>query len=744
MKKQANTIQKTLPVLNMHCAACAKTVEDTIKNLSGVIKVNAHIVSSYITVEYHAEKISLQHIREAVRSKGYDLLIEENTLSETFEAIHTHEYLKLKKRTIWAIVLSLPVVALSMFFMNVPFANEWMWLLATPVTFGLGRHFFIRAWKQLRHRSASMDTLVALSTGIAYLFSVFNILFPDFWLSKGIHPHVYFETASVIITFVLSGRCIEEKAKSNISLSIKKLTGLQPKTVTIVQSDGQLTEQFAEQVAVGDILMVRPGEKIAVDGIVIAGNSYVDQSMLNGEPVAVLKQEKDKVYAGTVNQKGSFRFKAEKTGNETMLAQIIRMVQDAQQSKAPVQKLADTVAGIFVPVVISIAAIAFISWILFDQNTGFTHGLTAFVTVLIIACPCALGLATPAAIMVGIGKAAEQGILVKNAQSLEMAKKIDAIVFDKTGTITEGKPEVSTIRWLDNDKSKDSVLRSLEEQSEHPLANAIVHFLSEYPQCHLTDFESITGKGVKGTADGQTYFVGNAKLLAENQIHIDDQLASEAKKLNEQALITVWFADSRQALAFIVIEDKIKATSYNAIERLRNAGISVYMLTGDSIDTATAVAARIGTDCFHAEMLPQEKADFIAQLQAEGKTVAMVGDGINDSAALAQANVSIAMGKGSDIAIQVAEMTIVSSDLSKIPTAIKLSKQTVAIIRQNLVWAFAYNLIGIPIAAGALYVLNGFLLNPMIAGGAMALSSLSVVCNSLRLRLFSGQVKDAN
>ncbi|MDR1348537.1 MAG: heavy metal translocating P-type ATPase [Prevotellaceae bacterium] len=729
-----NIVRKSLPVLHLHCAACAKSVEDTIRSLRGIASVNVNLASSVAIIEYMPEIISLSHIREAVRAKGYDLLTDENNSSDTVEKIKSGEYRELKKRTAGAIVLSLPVIVISMFFMDFPLSGILMWILATPVVFWLGSGFFIRAVKQLRHRLASMDTLVALSTGIAYMFSVFNILFPDFWLSKGIQPHVYFETASVIIAFILLGRCLEEKAKGRASSSIKKLTGLQPQTVTLVQANGLSVQIGVERVVAGDVVLVKPGEKIAVDGMVTEGYSYVDESMLSGEPVPVLKQTGDKVYAGTINQKGSFRFKAEKTGAETLLAGIIRMVQEAQGSKAPIQKYVDKIAGIFVPAVIGIAFAAFAAWLLFGGTDGITHGLLALVTVLIIACPCALGLATPTAVMVGIGKAAEHGILIKDAESLETAKKINAVVLDKTGTITEGKPTVTNVLWTNDNNRQASVLRSLEMQSEHPLAEAVVQYFDDESERKVTDFESIYGKGIKGMVDGQVYFAGNSQLLADNRINIDEQLAASARMFAAQAQTVVWFADEKHTLALITVTDKMKESSRNAIKKLHDESISVYMLTGDNIDTAKAIAATAGVDDFRAEMLPQQKAEFIRQLQNRGKVIAMAGDGINDSAALAQADVSLAMGKGSDIAMDAAKMTIVSSDLSKISVAIHISKQTVAVIRQNLFWAFVYNLIGIPVAAGLLYAFNGFLLSPMIAGGAMALSSVSVVCNSLRLR----------
>jgi len=579
-----------------------------------------------------------------------------------------------------------------------------------------------------------MDTLVALSTGIAYLFSVFNMLFADFWHQRGLHSHVYFEAAAVIIAFILLGKLLEERAKGNTSSAIKKLMGLQPKTVIVIEADGTERQKAIEDVSAGDIILVKPGEKIAVDGMVTSGNSYVDESMLSGEPVPVLKKENEKVFAGTINQKGSFQFKAVKVGKETMLAHIIKMVQDAQGSKAPVQKLVDKIAGIFVPVVMGIAILTFILWLVLGGENGVVQGLLAAVTVLVIACPCALGLATPTAIMVGVGKGAENGILIKDAESLELAKKINAIVLDKTGTITEGRPQVTDIAWLNNDDMTKNILLSIEKQSEHPLAEAVVKHLNGAGNATLSLFDSITGKGAKADHNNETYYVGNKKLLAENNIAIADELQNKAEEWGKQSQTVIWFANGKQALSVIAISDKIKETSVQAIREMQDMGIDLYMLTGDNEATAKAIAAHTGIKHYRAEVLPQHKADFVKELQSKGKIVAMVGDGINDSTALATADVSIAMGKGSDIAMEVAKMTIISSDLTKIPQAIRLSKQTVATIKQNLFWAFIYNLIGIPVAAGILYPINGFLLNPMIAGAAMALSSVSVVSNSLRLK----------
>mgnify|MGYP002689835477 FL=1 len=730
--------------MGMSCASCAARVEKTLNRQSGVKKAAVNYASATATVEYDPKNCSSEALQQAVQAAGYDLLINRdgNTLEEAEEA-HNKKFTTLKLRTVWAVILSLPVVIIGMFFMDMPYANPIMWTLSTPIVFWLGRGFFSSAWKQLRHGSANMDTLVAISTGTAYLFSLFNMLFPDFWLSRGIHPHVYFEAASVIIAFILLGRLLEEKAKGNTSTAIKKLMGLQPKTVTVVGNGERIVP--IEQIRPGDIILVKPGERIAVDGIVTEGSSYVDESMLSGEPVAVSKQKDAKVFAGTINQKGSFRFRAEKVGTDTLLAKIIHMVQDAQGSKAPVQQLVDKIAGIFVPTIIGIAVLAFIVWMLLDGTGGFTHGLLAFVTVVIIACPCALGLATPTAIMVGIGKGAERGILIKDAESLEIAKKVNTVVLDKTGTVTEGKPVVSKLVWNTptttpnpSISSKDvlpDIFYSLEKLSEHPLADAVVNHLKESASIDdIQDFETITGKGVKGRTQGRIYFVGNLKLLEENRIAISRSLREEATRLTAEAQTVIWFADEENVLAIAGITDRIKETSIRAVSELHAAGIEVHMLTGDNEATAREIARKAGIAHYQASVFPQDKAAFVSRLQAEGRKVAMVGDGINDSAALAQADLSIAMGGGSDIAMDVAKMTIISSDLTKIPEALCLSRLTVRTIRQNLFWAFIYNIIGVPIAAGILYPINGFLLNPMIAGAAMAFSSVSVVSNSLLLK----------
>jgi len=728
-------VQETFPVLGMSCASCSARVEKTLNHQPGVRKAVVNYASAMATVEYDLQNCSPETLQQAVQAAGYDLLIKQDeNMPDEVEQAHDKKYRALKFRTTWAIALSVPVMLIGMFFMDMPYANPVMWLLSTPIVFWLGRGFFASAWKQLKHGSANMDTLVANSTGIAYLFSLFNMLFPEFWLERGIHPHVYFEAASVIIAFILLGRLLEKKAKGNTSSAIRKLMGLQPKTVTVITGSSSERIVPIEQIRPGDIILVKPGERIAVDGIVTEGSSYVDESMLSGEPVAVAKQKDAKVFAGTINQKGSFRFSAEKVGTDTLLAKIIHMVQDAQGSKAPVQQLVDRIAAIFVPVIIGIAVLSFVAWILLDGQNGFTHGLLALVTVLIIACPCALGLATPTAIMVGIGKGAERGILIKDAESLEIAKKIDTVVLDKTGTVTEGKPVVGD--WIQAAQAADTedIFYSLEKLSEHPLAEAVVRHFRNARTVKIDNFESITGRGVRGEWNGKTYYAGNRKLLEEHRISISQSLCEGVARLTADAQTVIWFADHEKALAIAGITDRIKPTSIQAVSELQSAGIEVYMLTGDNEATAQEIARKAGILHYKAGVLPQEKAAFIGNLQKNGKKVAMVGDGINDSAALAQADLSIAMGGGSDIAMDVAKMTIISSDLTKIPEALKLSKLTVRTIRQNLFWAFIYNIIGVPVAAGVLYPVNGFLLNPMIAGAAMAFSSVSVVTNSLRLK----------
>lgn len=730
--------RKTFPVTGMSCASCSASVESTLKSAEGVVDAGVNYANQTGWAEYDETKTSLGQLQNSVRAVGYDLIIDAEDPSAMQEEIQINNYNDIKQKTIWASVLAFPVFIIGMFWMDMPYGTWISMILTAPVLFWFGRSFYVNAWKQAKHGKANMDTLVALSTGIAFLFSAFNTIYPEFWHSRGLHPHVYYEAASVIIAFILLGKLMEENAKSNTSSTIKKLIGLQPNSVWVMV-DGREQEVSIASVTIGDIVLVKPGERIPVDGTVHSGSSYVDESMITGEPMPVLKDEAQKVFAGTVNQKGSFQFVAEKVGSETLLAHIIKMVQEAQGSKAPVQKLVDKIAGIFVPIVIGISVLTFITWMLAGGDDAFTHALLTSITVLVIACPCALGLATPTAIMVGVGKGAENNILIKDAESLELAHKVDAVILDKTGTITEGKPVVTDMIWNTDSASEEklkSILYSLETQSEHPLAEAVTNSLRQnnVNGLVLSDFESITARGVKASFDNKTYFAGNLQLLTENNISADRLLSDKATSLQNEAKTVIYFSDEERVLAVIAIADKVKESSAKAIAKLKKMGIDVYMLTGDNKQTAAAVAKEVGLTEFQAETLPSDKANFIKALQAKGKIVAMVGDGINDSHALAQADVSIAMGKGSDIAMDVAKMTLITSDLQLIPEALVLSKKTVKTIHQNLFWAFVYNVIGIPLAAGVLYAYNGFLLDPMIAGAAMALSSVSVVSNSLRLK----------
>lgn len=739
MKSDTKTItRKQFPVIGMSCAACAVSVESILAPLPGMVSAAVNFAAQTVQVEYNPSLISKEEMKQAIQSIGYDLVISDSSeAQEEVARMQVRKYESLRQRTLWAVALAIPLGILGMFFMHLTHIEYVLWVLSTPLVLWLGRSFFINAWKQARRGSANMDTLVALSTGIAYIFSVFNTLYPSFWHSRGLHAHVWFEAAGIVVAFILLGKLLEERAKANTSSAIKKLMGLQPKTVTVVHEGGHTMEIPLAQVGIGDLLLVKPGEKIPVDGSVQSGSSYVDESMLSGEPIPVVKSAGHRVLAGTINQKGSFQFVAEKIGGDTLLAQIIRMVQEAQGSKAPVQKLVDRIAGVFVPVVILIALAAFGAWWVWGGENGLTQGLIAMVTVLVIACPCALGLATPTAIMVGVGKGAEKGILIKDAESLELAQRIQAIVLDKTGTITMGKPSVETLEWTDESMAQQwkDVFYSLEKNSEHPLADAVVaHLENSANIVPLEAVESLTGKGIIGTYQGQKVLAGNWALMQEHQLTLPANLQGRAASWAKDAKTVVYFANQQQVLAIAAIVDPIKHSSATAVQTLQQMGIEIYLLTGDHEQTAASVAKQVGITQFQAGVMPSEKEQFVRKLQSEGKVVAMVGDGINDSQALARADVSIAMGKGSDIAMEVAKITLISSDLNKIPEAIRLSKNTVAAIRQNLFWASIYNLIGIPIAAGVLYPFNGFLLDPMIAGAAMAMSSVSVVSNSLRLK----------
>lgn len=728
------TVKKEYNVLGMSCASCVAHVQKALQKEKGVTDARVNLANHVAQIEFDPKTTSPQKLKKAVDSIGFELIIEGKTKDE-IKAIQAEDLSGLKHKTLLAVIFIIPLATIAMGFHTMPYANYIMWVLATPFLY-FGSQFYIGAWKQLKHKTSNMDTLVALSTGIAYLFSISTTLFPDFWRNHGMEPHVYFEVTGMVITFILIGRYLEARAKQGTATAIEQLIGLQPNTATLVKN-GEFIEIKIEDVKIGDELLVKPGEKIAVDGVVTNGNSFVDESMITGEPLAAEKNLNDKVFAGTINQTGNFHYQAEKIGKDTLLSQIIRMVEEAQGSQAPIQKTVDKIASIFVPVVVIISIITFFAWFILSPDNGVVQGLLSMITVLIIACPCALGLATPTAIMVGTGKGASNGILIKGAEALERTKKVTAIVLDKTGTITEGKPEVAAMTWNgEEDSELKNILYSIESYSEHPLSHAIKKHL-ENDATLLTNIKvnTLPGRGLSATVDDKKYFIGNEKLLKDESIDIDKNIMRWTTDSADKSNTLVYFASSEKVYAVIAIADKIKPTSKEAIAKLQDGGIKIYMLTGDNQQSADLIAKQVGIKNVTASVLPAEKTVFIQKLQQEGEVVAMVGDGINDSGALAVADVSIAMGHGSDIAIDVAQVTIISSDLNKVSQAIKLSKATVSTIHTNLFWAFIYNIIGIPIAAGILYPICGFLLNPMIAGAAMALSSVSVVSNSLRLKM---------
>lgn len=711
----SNTVRRNFPVQGMGCAACVARVQSAVKNQKGVSDCNVSLASNSAQVDYDPKVITPADIRKAVQDAGYDLIIVDDGESEDAadeEADRRQEdyFRSLRRDAGAAIVLALVLMLIGMGFKDFPFKGYVLWALATPALFWCGRRFLVTAWKQARHRSAGMDTLVALSTLISYFFSVFNLLFPQVWTSRGLSPHLYFESSAMIVAFILIGRVLEEKAKRGTTASIRELIGLQPKSVSL---------------APGDTFTVRPGDRIPADATVEEGESYVDESMLTGEPIPEHKSKGDKVFAGTINQKGSFSARAEKVGKDTMLSSIIRMVKDAQGSKAKIQNTVDKVAAVFVPVIIAVSLLTFLCWFILDPSDGLTKGLMAMVTVLVIACPCSLGLATPTALTAGIGNGARRGILIKDADSLQVAEKIDTVVLDKTGTITEGHPKVVAERWME--KGTEGILLAMELQSEHPLAAAVVARLhsmnmSTSPS-RLDSFEAVPGAGIKARIGDDEYYAGRpAALSAEASSWIDD------------GCTVITFSRNGDPVAEFAITDEIKPSSAEAVASLRRLGVETVMLTGDNAGSARRVAGKIGVGRVEAGMLPADKALYIKKLQENGHKVAMVGDGINDSAALAQADLSVAMGRGSDIAIDTAMVTVVSSDLEKLPEMISLSRHTVRVIKQNLFWAFFYNVLAVPVAAGVLYPVNGFLLNPMIAAACMALSSVCVVANSLRLR----------
>jgi len=732
-----------LSIRGMHCASCVQKIEKALLQTQGVTGAAVNLATEKARVDYEPSLLNLEEIKRAIEATGYEVAEPppgEKTL-DSEKLAREKEYRKLKLKFIAGLVLGILVFLGSMrhWFPWVPvFLGNFyvLWALATPIQFVIGWPFYNGAWRALRHRSADMNTLIAVGTSAAYVYSVLATLWPQLFEAGGIKANVYFDTSALIIVFILLGRLLEARAKGQTSEAIKKLIGLQPKTARVIR-EGKEIDIPVEEVVVGDIVVVRPGERIPVDGIVREGRSAVDESMITGESIPVKKTPGSEVIGATINKSGSFKFEARKVGKDTTLAQIIRLIEEAQSSKAPIQRLADVIAAYFVPIVMSIAVITFVIWFILGPPPALTLALLNFVAVLIIACPCALGLATPTAVLVGTGKGAENGILIKGGESLEIAHKVDTIVLDKTGTLSRGEPEVTDIILGEGFPEQEilSYAAAAEKNSEHPLADAILKRAREkgIEPREPDNFRVIEGEGVEATVKGRQIILGNARLLENRRIEILD-LRREAEKLSDEGKTAVYIAVSGEVAAVLGIADTLKEGSFEAVKRLQKMGLHVVMVTGDNRKTAEAMARKVGIDDVFPEVLPKDKVDVIKKLQSEGRKVAMVGDGINDAPALAQADIGIALGSGTDVAIEASDITLIKGDLRAVASAIELSKKTIRIIKQNLFWAFFYNTAGIPVAAGVLYPFFGLLLNPILAAAAMAFSSVSVVSNSLRLR----------
>lgn len=755
-----NLTKVILPVKGLSCASCAASVESMLKSQDGINDVNVNFADKTVLIKYDSEKINIPQMQKVVNSIGYELI--DNTVKETIKKdvhtnMHNHSAMKnqnsvhdhssmmddseneLKKKFIVALIFSIPLLVLGMVFHKLENVNFMMLLLSLPVIFYAGKDFYVRAFKQATHLKSTMDSLVALGTGAAFILSVVNTFYPKYLIESGLEVTVYYESAAIIITLLLLGKYFEAKATGKTSEALKKLINLQPKTAIVFRL-GTEQEIPVEEIVKGDVILIKPGQNIPVDGKVKEGYSVVDESVVTGEPIPVEKKQGDQVISGSINKSGSFQMIAEKVGSESMLARIIELVRAAQTSKAPLQKIADKISSVFVPVVLVISVVTFIVWMFTGHSPAFPHAFITSVTVLVIACPCALGLATPTAIMVGIGKAANHGVLFKNAEALEKLKDVNSVLLDKTGTITEGKPEVNNIDWKISDDEKNKlagIFYSLEMLSEHPLAKAIAVYLKQQSseKVDLQNFTNIPGGGVYADFGEKKYFAGSFEFVSK---YMSDENSNETNDKNSEMHngSLVYFSDNNKILAKVLISDTVKSTSKEAISNLQNRGIEVYMVTGDNMNSAKSVAESVGikSENIFAGVTPDRKNEIVKKIQQQGKKVAMVGDGINDSPALAQADVGIAVGSGTDIAIESAEVVLMKSDLMNLVYAFKISKDTVRTIKENLFWAFIYNVIGIPVAAGVLYPVYGFLLNPMIAGAAMAFSSVSVVLNSLRLK----------
>lgn len=745
-------MKKIYPVTNLSCANCALGVEKKLNQQRGVKSAQVNFASNIATIDYDPSQTDPEALRDAVRSIGYDMIVEgdEEDLLIKQERETEKKYRKIKRNTIFSWLFSLLIMAISMSHLHGWF--DYMQLaLAIPVIGIFGRDFYIRGWKHAVNKSPNMDTLVALSTAIAFLFSLFTTLFPTYWQERGMDVMLYYEASTMIIAFVLLGKLLEERAKGKSSSAIRNLMGLQPNVATVVKrsDDGSLVYEVTKlaDLKIDNLILVKPGERIAVDGVVTEGESFVDESAVTGESVASEKRTGEKVVSGSINVSGPLVFKAERVGQETVLSQIIKVVRESQASKAPVQRIVDKVAAVFVPIVAVASLLTFVLWITIGGVGVFSMALVSAISVLVIACPCAMGLATPTALMVGIGKAAQNHILIKDATAIEQMRRVNTVVLDKTGTITTGKPAVTDWIWMESDKSgyldvftRDefrSAISSMEMRSEHPLASAVVSYLKTegvMPTEDLESFQATAGHGVSASYRGKNIWAGNLRLAVER---CGEDYKSKKESFKSEGKSILFMGIENRCVAVAAIADKVKDSSAEAVRELKKLGIDVHMLTGDNESVASGVAKSTGVSHYLSGVLPAEKQEYVTKLQKEGRVVAMVGDGINDSQALSVADVSIAMGKGTDIAMDVAMMTLITSDLRLLPAAFAISGRTVRLIHQNLFWAFFYNVIGIPIAAGLLYPFTGIMLNPMIAAAAMAFSSVSVVLNSLRLGRFN-------
>jgi len=746
---QANVEKATLPIGGMTCASCVRRIEIGIKKIAGVSSVSVNLATEKVTVEYDNDVISLADIKSAIVDLGYQVFEGTKETSEDREKLERErEMKKLRLDFLLAAVLTTIVLIGSLPDM-VEGWGQWVpaflvlpmtkFILTTPVQFISGWRFYRGAYAALSHGTSDMNVLVAMGTSSAWLYSAAMTLFPTFLTGLGFPYQLYYDVATVITTLILLGRLLEAKAKGKTSEAIRHLMGMQAKTARVVRND-QEKDIPIEDVVIGDIVIVRPGEKVPVDGEVVNGRSTLDESMLTGESMPVGKSVGDEVIGATINKTGTFKFKTTKVGKDTMLAQIIRLVEEAQGSKAPIQKLVDVISSYFVPAVVITATLSFVLWWAFGPEPSLIFGLTTFIAVLIVACPCALGLATPTAIMVGTGKGAENGILIKGAESLETAHRIKTIVFDKTGTITFGEPSLTDL-IVNDGYQKDEVLRliaSVEKGSEHPLGEAIVKDAKEkgLDLDEPEDFEAIPGHGILARVSNKIIIIGNLRLMKSKNIEVSDRMLDASDEVADEGKTPMFIAIDGNAAGIVAVADTVKETSLKAIKELKKMGIEVIMLTGDNRRTADAVGRQVGIDRVLAEVLPEHKAQEVKKLQEEGKVVAMVGDGINDAPALAQANVGIAIGTGTDVAMEASDITLIRGDLRGVPTAIRLSKATMVMIWQNLFWAFAYNVVLIPVAAGLLWPVYGIILNPMIAAAAMAFSSISVVLNTMRLKTF--------